>query len=452
MVLVKHLISPATLPKAPLASLPIMEEQLSVLSYNILLPNSSDGWWTFKMYNPPLASDFQFQSSWDYRKDLLKDRIQLVDADIICFQEVSPDSFSSDFAFMSDLGYDGVELFKKGRFRPATFWKTSQWELAAPAAHKDRSLVTAFRRPNEEQQNNWIVCNCHLQAGKQAPRRVRQINEAVKGAMTMARKLKEPKPEEDIKLIVCGDFNGDSECGAVRFLEDGFIDETFVEDGAPVSSNLKKLPLSYPMLDVPSSLDRSSGSSNAPPPTMVVSELMSNLMEEATYDNPILSKSMLERLERIYNKLSNSDGVMSKQEVEQWLEITNLKLNRGDEFRSAAKHMGWVDPNPEDAYEVQKRRVQIPDDGVLTLEQFSDVYQQELSRGKFWGIGHDMAVLGDPLPDDGVFEARYDRMYCSAALEPVAVLDTVSKVSCPNSNEPSDHLPVAATFKIKVLQ
>jgi hypothetical protein len=63
-----------------------------------------------------------------------------------------------------------------------------------------------------------------------------------------------------------------------------------------------------------------------------------------------------------------------------------------------------------------------------------------------------MAVLGDPLPDDGVFEARYDRMYCSAALEPVAVLDTVSKVSCPNSNEPSDHLPVAATFKIKVLK
>ncbi|CAJ1940172.1 unnamed protein product [Cylindrotheca closterium] len=450
MVLVKHLISPATLPKSPSVGPPILAEQISVLSYNILLPNSSDGWWNYKMYNPPLPKDLQYQSSWDYRKDLLKERIELVGADIVCFQEVSPDSFSSDFAFMLDLGYDGVELFKKGRFRPATFWKTSQWELGVPAAHKDRCLVTAFRRPNEEQQNNWIVCNCHLQAGKQGPRRVRQINEAVKGAMTMARKLKVPKPEEQIKLIVCGDFNGGSECGAVRLLEDGFIDETFVEDGVNVSSNLKKLPLSQPMVDVPSSVDRSSFADNHPPPTMVVSELMSNLMEEATYDDPILSNSMRERLERIYKKFSNSSGIMTKQEVEHWLETINLRLNRGDEFRSAAKHMGWVDPNPEDSYEVQKYRVQIPDDGVLTLEQFTDVYQQELSRGKFWGISHDMAVLGDPLPDDGVFEARYDRMYCSAALEPVAVLDTVSKVSCPNSNEPSDHLPVAATFKIKV--
>lgn len=396
------------------------------------------------------------QSSWDCRKGLLKERIQLVDADIVCFQEVSPESFSSDFAFMSDLGYDGVELFKKGRFRPATFWKTSQWELATPAAHKDRCLLTAFRRPKTSgaEQHNWIVCNCHLQAGKQGPRRVRQINEAVKGAVTIARKLKEPKPEEQIKLIVCGDFNGGSECGAVRFLEDGYLDETFIEDGAPVSSNLKKLPLSQPMLDVPSSVDRSStkGTNSAPPPTMVVAELMNNLMEEATYDDPILSKSMIERLERIYKKLANKDGVMTNKEVQGWLKTINLKLNRGDEFRSAAKHMGWVDPNPEDPHEVQKKRVQIPEDGVLTLEGFTDVYQQELSRGKFWGIAHDMDVLGDPLPDEGVFEARYDRMYCSAALEPVAVLDTVSTVPCPNANEPSDHLPVAATFKIKQSQ
>ena len=146
-------------------------------------------------------------------KDLLKKHIALVDADVVCFQEVSPKSFEKDFAFMQELGYDGLELFKKGRFRPATFWKSSSCELAMPAVHKDRCLLTAFRFPKNDNTNddknvddkkkgkgstesgsrNWYICNCHLQAGNQGPRRVRQINEAVKGVMTMARKQKGKK-------------------------------------------------------------------------------------------------------------------------------------------------------------------------------------------------------------------------------------------------------------------
>lgn len=256
----------------------------------------------------------------------------------------------------------------------------------------------------------------------------------------------EPSPEKNLRLIVCGDFNGGLECGAVRFLEDGFVDETFLEDGAPVSSGKKALPLEKPLIDVATTVTRT----NKPPPnTLVVSELMSNLMEEASYDNPILSKSMLERLERIYNCLANKEsGVMTIKEVEKWLETINLRLYRGDEFREAAKQMGWVDPNPKDSYEDKKYRVKLPQDGILTLEGFIQVYQEELSRGKFWGIGHDMAVLGDPLPDAGVFEARFDRIYCSAALQPTAVLDTCSSIPCPNKNEPSDHLPVAASFQL----
>jgi len=50
----------------------------------------------------------------------------LVDADVVCIQEISPDSFEDDFAFMKDdLGYDGVELFKKGRFRLIMYIDTS---------------------------------------------------------------------------------------------------------------------------------------------------------------------------------------------------------------------------------------------------------------------------------------------------------------------------------------
>jgi hypothetical protein len=118
---------------------------------------------------------------------------------VVCLQEVSPLSFDDDFAFMEDLGYDGKEMFKKGRFRPATFWKTARCALVVPPVHKDRTLLTAFRRlragddgstSNENESGNWFVLNIHLQAGKQAPRRVRQIHEGVKSVMTLARKLK----------------------------------------------------------------------------------------------------------------------------------------------------------------------------------------------------------------------------------------------------------------------
>ena len=99
---------------------------------------------------------------------------------------------------MKELGYC-CEIHKKGRFRPANFWKTETIELISPPVHKDRTLLTSFRRKcsknseeeqAEKQQESWYVLNCHLQAGKQAQRRVRQINEGVRAVMTLARKQK----------------------------------------------------------------------------------------------------------------------------------------------------------------------------------------------------------------------------------------------------------------------
>jgi len=444
VAIVERLISPATLP-GPIPGVP----SLSVVSYNVLLPNSQDGWWNFKMYNPPLLEEKDWHySSWDYRKDLLRDRIQTINADVVCLQEIAPESFQDDFAFMRDLGYDGFELYKKGRFRPATFWKTSHCILSSPAVHKDRSLLTAFQL-NEfrNDPHHWFVANVHLQAGKNGPRRVRQITEAVTATMTLARKLKEPKPEQTIRLVVCGDMNGGQECGAVHYLEQGFVDETFREDNEPVSSGRKALPLSKPMVDVASCVDR--GEDNTCPPTMVVTELMSSMMEEATYDKPVMNQEMLHRLERIYRRIATGEGgVMTRTDVERWLVKINHVVGRGDEFRNAGLEMGWQDPNPEDPWEVRKKRIKLPEQGILTLEGFQNVYRKELDAGKFWGIAHDMAVLEDPMPDRGLFAARYDRMYCSTALQPTAVVDTISTASCPNREEPSDHLPVAASFLI----
>ena len=420
------------------------------------------------MYLPPLIGPDEEQiSTWNYRKSLLKERIGLVDADVVCIQEVSPLSFEADFAFMSEeLGYDGVELFRKGRFRPATFWKTDRVELANPAQHKDRTLLTTFRLLDEDTKDDtnndyWHVLNCHLQAGKQGGRRVRQINEGVSAAYKTAKnKLKEVDPD-NIKLIACGDFNGGKECGAVQFLEQGSIDPEFREDGEQVSSKAKKLPIA-PMTDaIASGIDREA------PATLVVPELISIMIEktddETAYENPQFTKGVLDRLRRIYDGLATVSDVsnessggklqklMGKADVERWLTIINLRVGRGSEFRTAAKFMGWIEPviESDEEKKVDKGKrppIVIPEDSTLAFDNFVGVYLDELRQGKFWGIAWDLAALGDPLDVNGVFQARYDRMYCSSSLMPAAVLDTISNTACPNNSEPSDHLPVCASF------
>eukprot|EP00977_Amphora_coffeiformis_P005330 scaffold1140_cov157-Amphora_coffeaeformis.AAC.6 len=217
----------------------------------------------------------------------------------------------------------------------------------------------------------------------------------------------EPKPEESTPLIVCGDFNGGAECGAVRYLEDGFVDNTFIEDGDPVTSSVKRLPLALPMHDVMEQNDHRPDSSSDPPPTLV-----------------------------------------------EWLTTINGQVGRGDEFREAARQMGWKAPveaggDDDNSSQGEKAQIELPPDGVLTLEGFINVYLSELRRGKFWGIAHDFAVLNDPLPITEVYTARYDRMYASAAVKVTAVMDFVSSRPCPNDVEPSDHLPIAAAFELQ---
>jgi hypothetical protein len=187
-----------------------------------------------------------------------------------------------------------------------------------------------------------------------------------------------------------------------------------------------------------------------PPPTLVVSELISTVVQgEGAYENPKLSQQMLDRLERIYSRFASQQTdsgsrVMSVQDVETWLIAINNELGRGSEYRQAAREMGWRSDGDDD-----KAKIKLPPGGLLSLEGFINVYESELRQGKFWSLAYDMAVLGEPLPDVGVFEARYDRMYCSAAVRTTAVMDFTCSVPCPNKDEPSDHLCIAASFEIR---
>jgi hypothetical protein len=83
-MVVQHLIGPSCFPVIP--AIPTSSESLSVISYNVLLPNSVDGWWNYKMYLPPLSEEQKHWSTWEYRRDLLRDRLALVGTYWILYQ------------------------------------------------------------------------------------------------------------------------------------------------------------------------------------------------------------------------------------------------------------------------------------------------------------------------------------------------------------------------------
>ena len=246
-----------------------------------------------------------------------------------------------------------------------------------------------------------------------------------------------------VPLIVCGDFNSGDDCGATRYLEEGFIDETHREDNTPVTSGRKDMPLEKPLVDV-SSLERAT----TVPPTMVVAELITQLVEggDAAYENPTLSRDVLEKLERIFTGLASGrkgdDNVMTKSDVERYLIAINGIVGRGSEFREAARQMGYEDSKDEVS------EVQLPTDGYLTLPNFQAIYDKELKQGKFWGIAYDLAILGEPIKIEELFQSRFDRIYASDCLSVHSVMDFSSDKPCPNELCPSDHLPLAALFTL----
>lgn len=224
---------------------------------------------------------------------------------------------------------------------------------------------------------------------------------------------------------------------------------------------MKKIATSAPLIDVSSLLERE------PPPTLVVPELISLMVHDSgsstAYDNPRLSEMVIERLENIFHVLAthqhkDGDFQMCLKDVENWLVKINGLVGRGSEFRAAAREMGYEPPAEDEGDLISKpggpkqkgsQRFKLPEDGTLSLQSFIQIYQEELTGGKFWGIAHDLHILGEPLPVTDTYTARFDRMYCSHAVAPIAVLDTLSSVACPNINEPSDHLPIAGMFQVK---
>ena len=139
-------------------------DTFSVLSWNCLLPNSEDNWWCEKMYQSHVPADAR---QWPHRQQLIKDRMMLADADIVCIQEAAGDTFESDFAFMRAQGYKAV-LHQKFRFRCATFYRPTVFALQSEA-HEDRALVTSFRWLGSSQSTRTVPWSRRF-AGSEVPR------------------------------------------------------------------------------------------------------------------------------------------------------------------------------------------------------------------------------------------------------------------------------------------
>ena len=136
---------PALVPHGRLELPPSLEpstergNRFSLLSWNCLLPNGEDNWWCEKMYQAHVPEEAR---TWPHRKQLIRDRLLLADADIVCIQEAAGDTFESDFDFMHEHGYASV-LHRKFRFRCATFYRPELFTLDAVSTEDRRTLGLA---------------------------------------------------------------------------------------------------------------------------------------------------------------------------------------------------------------------------------------------------------------------------------------------------------------------
>lgn len=502
---------------------------VSVLSWNVLMPNSRDGWWLYKYYPPSVPTE---ATRWDARRELLSEAICSSKADIVCLQECSPLSFASDFKFLFEAGYTAA-IHGKGRMRPATFWRSDRLRLCAPdgarlapdenaneedvptSQEADRGKEVAVaeidqeeaaslaelerKRPGVLQGDRTITCsfrilnpdgsdladcpplwvtNCHLTAGPEARRRLRQVHEAleaIRKARDNAGVGKAPKGSSkavvpgaasgspNAACIVCGDMNSQGSSAVQELLVAGEVLPSFRESGdeternqehnevtsKPKRQTLGKFANAYADVGVDNAQRYASVDGNnterdvhtSPPPT-IYSAALAPAME--TEEDGSLSEALTEALTECFFLMSGGLDEMSSEATREWLIKINGSPDRGSESRSAAACRA---ANGKDS---------------LSLDDFLTVYKSELAQGKYWGIEADLRVMrgvGLWIPGSPPFCATFDQLYymtsemaLHSVLEPIDGERLASLRAgitwLPNEWAPSDHLPIGAVFTL----
>jgi endonuclease/exonuclease/phosphatase family metal-dependent hydrolase len=387
-----------------------MARDLRLLTFNVLLPNSVRGWWISKMYRPEVPLELR---AWPHRQRRLAEILLGRSPDVICLQEMCPDSFESDVHFLREAGYEAL-LHRKFELRVATFWRRdpSLHLVLQGARHMDRVLVTTFGgdRPLH-------VINCHLTAGPHPDRRLRQVHEALE------------RLEPGGELVICGDFNSPLRSALHELLERGEVGPSFrdeLQPDRPVTSRVRRHARG-PLRDV-----YAEAYAGSPPPSYVAAWYR---WMYAPGGGP--SEALLAALQQLYMLFLP----WGQESIERWLRTINGASDRGREPREVERLLAGQQPR------------------TLSLPQLVEIYRGSLEQGAPWAIDHDLRACGlsPPPPAHPPFEARLDYLFCSAGLEVLAVQEPWSAELreavrargeiLPNAEHPSDHLPLEATFR-----
>ena len=472
------------------------ESTLSVLSYNILFPNT-EGWWVYKYYP---SSTPQHLSSWAHRRSLLLRQLKLSGADIICLQETAASSFQEDFASLSPK-YTGLVHRRGMRMRCATLWRRDTLELVEER-HSYRSLLTLFRLKGSP--SPLLVINVHLSGGPQPKERLSQVAQALKegqklmkryraSRLDQARSQVSPLHIEAPHVIMCGDYNENIEYGALReFLESGELSAGARARHPPyrVLSEKRKHhtfgPLRNALLETPHP-PQWSRRAHLPWVSLRAEHLIGrfceipsgDLIEDAEVDSTVaryladhvqsardagfdsfrryIKPSMMSALRELFERFADrpiptiSELRMSSAGAERWLMTINGAL-RGSE------HKAWISALNRETSELPQTAL-----STLTFAEWVEIPLRELYQGKWWSVAYDLSVCGVTLPEPTEGEPSYhrewiDHIVFSSALKPLSWCESplfeelrrldADERAIPHAEHPSDHFPVQAQFQI----
>lgn len=394
---------------------------VSVVSYNVLVPNGGERWWVFKYYDPEVPDA---QRAWPHRQSLLAGQLLGAAADVVCVQEAAAESFEADFSFLRSAGYEAA-LHGKSMLRPATFWRASRWALLH-RRDTDKALAVILRSQQAPERTLGVV-NVHLSAAPDPRRRFRQVFDALDRLQKDLRRL--GVAPEQAAVVVCGDFNAAPEgSGTHHLLSGGVVDAGFREPAFPeveLSSKARQHGL-------PALREAYQEALGAPPVTHIVSEV-AGLMRGG---EP--TPRLLAALGALFERYAGDAEFIDASALDAWILEINRAPDRGSERREALARM---------------------QDGRLSREGFLGVYRSALAQGKLWSAQHDLATCG-LLPEGERRQqtASLDRLYYTAGpLTLAGVWDALPAArraelaragrGLPDAAWPSDHVALGAVLR-----
>ena len=337
----------------------LLGRKFKVGSFNML----SNWWYVFKCYQQSVNTEHR---SWPYRQVLMMDYIKSLDVDILCVQEINPNCFTADFAFMKEEYECVLEESNNKWMRCAIFWRKNVFKLKAPPRKTYRSIVLALTLTNSTsiqtdekvkkqqekqemketittssvQELDIIVATCHLAAGSVPDERLRQLHDALAAARKLTTLLK--RSVDNTPVILSGDFNcGHMNSTARQFLLNQLIDSTWIDPEFPNVSVARKNK-THPFSSLSDAYADVYGSHQSRPPTFIVPQLF-NKFKNGGFAGEFNSQ-FFQAIQEIFSKFSKDGHVMDVEDMVRWIDcihgpVDSRSLDGANQVESPIPHL-----------------------------------------------------------------------------------------------------------------